>query len=377
MSTERGSMAGGEDSSGMELTPAASEALDLSADSFRHQVLQELSRTHRSSDYRIRVSDVQQAVSEIPSGLRTNRSSMYLLISAVLLCALSLVSFTITAISSLHGAAQAWAISGAGLLIGAACGGVVVLVVQEHTTSGTSLSREFLRQASALEASARQAAGKVLGEQAENSSLSRIISVLELLEIWTPEDSQAFRKLLSLRNKIVHEDYSSLPPKDITFGVSQAARLLSLIHRRMDTGEASQGRIFWKLEHGFPDGIAFEERVSNALRKASFHVLGAQQDRGYDLLVETPSGSVMVIAKYKESGDLVMDDVRRILSRQLPNINLAIVTNAQVSYAVRRFLSSSEIVGRRISVISWQPRDPDTALAESIAKAAAREFSDS
>lgn len=374
MSSECGNMGGGGDLSGMELTPAASEALDQSADSFRRQVLQELSRTHRSSNYRIRMSDVQQAVSEIPGGWQIDRSYLYLLIAAVLASAASLITLIFTSIAALNGSAKALVIGGSAFLVGIACGSVVFLVVEKRGTSRTSLSRKFLRQVSALESGARQAAEKVLGSQAEDSSLGRIISVLELLEIWTPEDSQVFRKLLSLRNRIVHEDYRSFPPRDIGAGASQAARLLDLIDRRMDTGKASQGRSLWKLAHGnFPREIAFEEQVTNALRNASFHILGVQQDRGYDLLIETPNGSVAVIVKYKEHGDLAMDD---IVGRKLPNINTVIVTSAPISEAVRRFIASSGATGLRLSAISWRPEDSDATLAESIAKAAAQEVSD-
>src|ERR1039457_2873285 len=141
----------------LELTPAASEALDLNADLFKRQVLHELSRTHSRRGYRVRVSDVQLAADQVVAkGPRSAKVVRLLTRLALILAGIALFVQTLI---SLTGVGQSWVVSAAALLTGISTGTATVLVIQEFRgrRKETTASRGFLWEIQALEWSARQA----------------------------------------------------------------------------------------------------------------------------------------------------------------------------------------------------------------------------
>jgi uncharacterized protein YoaH (UPF0181 family) len=355
----------------LELTPAASEALDLNADLFKRQVLHELSRTHSRRGYRVRVSDVQLAADQVVAkGPRSAKVVRLLTRLALILAGIALFVQTLI---SLTGVGQSWVVSAAALLTGISTGTATVLVVQEFRgrRKETTASRGFLWEIQALEWSARQAVKQVLGREAENASLARVLSALEILEVWTPEDSQVFRRLLFLRNSLVHEDSRILSSDDIGFGLSQASRLSDLIRRgekalKTETGQGLLGSSSWLRRAA----STYEERVAHALREASFEVVGAQGDYGYDILTETPSGSLAIVIKHRDGGTLEIGDLRQFAPGRLPNMTAALVTNVPLSDSATNYLRSLESLANRVIVVPWLEEESDSKLVERILRAA-------
>jgi hypothetical protein len=371
MSTENAAASARSEVEELDLTPAASEALDINADSFKRQVLIELSRRHRDPDSKVRMSDVQLAVAQIVAdGPKNIKIVPRLIRLALTLTVLTLIAQTLI---GLHGTTQSWIISGAALLAGISTGTTMVIVVQDvrrRRRESPAASQEFLREILSLEWSARRVVAQALGDGAEKSSLGRIISALEILDIWTPEDSQVFRRLLFLRNSLVHEDSRILSQEDIGFGLSQAARLLSLIRRGQKAVEVSGGKDYL-TPYRRRSAISFEERVAHALRQASFDVVSAQRDYGYDLLTETPAGSVAIVTRYRNDGFLEVADIVQSLQRKSPDVTMALVTNAPLSPSAIRYLASPNVANRPPIVISWLEGESNEKLVQSIMHAAA------
>lgn len=378
MSTEDLS-ADGIDLGDLDLTPAASEALDINAQSFKQQVLRELSATHRRQGERIRLSDVQVAVEQVAGP--SERWARLFPVFVWVIVALTGIALIIPAILiQVGGTSRSWIVGGAGLLVGVSVGTTIALLLQVERLrkrNSSYASQEFLRGISSLERSARQAVTQVLGDDPDSLSLSRVLSALETLDIWTPDDSQIFRRLLLLRNSLVHEESSALPPDSISYGVSQTNRLARLIRHGVETIEADE------LDKARPlalrlssihrrSALAFEERVAYALRQASFDVVTAQRDFGYDLLVETPRGSLAVVVKYREDGNLTAGDILPVLRKRLPAVPVAVVSNASISEAMRKTIASEGPRGQQyITLISWREGAKDAELIEKVSEAAA------
>jgi hypothetical protein len=356
-------------SNDLELTPAASEALELNTDLFRRQVLQELSRTHRRRGYRVRVSDVQVAADQVAAeGPRS--VSVRLLTRLALILAFG--TLFVQLLIGLNIADKAWTISAAALLTGISTGTATVLVVQEFRgrRKETSASMGFLWDVQALEWSARQTVKGILGPEAETASLARVLSALEILEVWTPEDSQVFRRLLFLRNSLVHEDSRVLSADDIGFGLSQASRLSDLLRRSHRTLKSKSAQVSSERAALIRRAASvYEERVANALREASFRVLGAQGDYGYDLLTDTPIGSLAIVIRYQSEGLIGKVDLERIDQRQLPDIPVVLVANVRLSLEAERYLGSPDS-SHKVTVVVWRESESDKSLIESISRAA-------
>lgn len=363
-------------SSDLDLTPAASEALDINADLFRRQVLQELSRTHKRSGYRVRVSDVQQAADKIVAeGPRYPRVVRLLARLAFILAGLTLVVQVLIQNSETH---KSWIFSLAAALAGISTGIALVLLIQDsriRRREGTASSMEFVREVQSLEWSARRLAKQALGRAAENASLARILSAMEVLEVWTPDDSQIFRKLLSLRNSLVHEDSRVLSREDITFGLTEASRLSDLLRRGAKAMEGSGERHAREPRLGprYP-AFVYEERIVSILRDASFEVIPVQGDYGYDLLVETPRGSVALVIIYRDRGTLGEDVVRQLIDADLPMMAVALVTNVSLSRSAIRYLESLERDSGSMSAFQWSEEEPDDSLIQSIMTAAGNDY---
>jgi hypothetical protein len=352
------------------LTPAASEALDLNADLFKRQVLLELSR--KPTGHRARVSDVQQAVDRVAGDGKRYANMASLLARFAVLLSAGTLAFQILIQAKLS--ERDWAVGLAAVLVGISTGTTIVMLIQE----GRRRSRErrvsaggFLREIQTLEWSARRIAVLALGENSEAASLRRIISVLEMLDVWTPEDSQIFRRLLSIRNKIVHEYSGSLSPAETTFGLSQAARLSKLIRaRERELAHSSERISVWSHRSPRRAALSYEERVASALRRASFDVMGAQGEHDYDLLAETPRGTVAIIIKYRSGDCLEIGDIFLAAKKGPHGLPLIIITNAQLSAAAVDYLASPDVTSALVRVISWSEDEPDDVLVERVLRAA-------
>jgi hypothetical protein len=372
MSTEKIHAEGSSDM-GVELTPAASEVLDLSADGFRRQILNELSRAHGRSGYPIRAADVRAAIDEVSSTeYRRSKLSSRLVIVALLLATLALgVQFAVLG----SGASQlAWASALGASLAGASTGIAAVYASRElrRRHSNTLLSEMFLQQFSALEGAARQVATQAF-DLAENASLGRVIQILELLDIWTSEDSQAFRRLLSSRNSLVHEYVRSLSADDMRYGLTQVTRLSHLVDVWMGQfNKTSEAAHIWRARTRRRSGLAYEERIANALRQASLEVTSTSIDRGYDLFVDTPAGGLALIVKHRDWGVLDVSTLRSMLINihLLPLIPVAVVTNVGISKAAFDYVQSTILRDRPIAIVLWRDDDPEIKLVQQVEQAA-------
>jgi pimeloyl-ACP methyl ester carboxylesterase len=350
------------------LTPAASEALELNADLFKRQVLHELSRRYKNPGYRVRVSDVQGAVAQVAAAGPRNLKVVPLV--AKVAVSLSMATLVIQVIIQSKLNSRAWGIGVAAVLVGVSTGATVVMLFQEarrRRLDRAVASGGFLREIQALEWAARRIAEQAIGDSAKTSSLLRILSALEVLAVWTPEESQTFRELLSIRNAIVHEDARGLSPAEINFGLSQTARLSGLIRARKKELEHAP-------ERGRPRSsraaLSYEERVVSALHGASFSVIDAQGAHKYDLLAETSAGTVAIVVEYRKGDSLEIDDLLPVAAKRPVGVPIVVVTDASPSPTARKYLKSPDALAAQINVVTWLPDEPEAALVKRIKRAA-------
>lgn len=368
MSTGKASVLGAGSFREPELTPAASETLDRNVASIRQQILRELAREYRDPDHRIRTSDVESAVNSI-SAFATSRirASSRITKLAIFLAAVCLAGQIVILIS---GSRETWLISAVAAMAGATAGTAFVLVMQDvrrrRRRSRTSL-HEFLRAFDALEDDVRRHARELLGDSADIAGLGRAISAVELMQLWTPEDSQEFRRVLAMRNSIVHEDSHQFSANDIATAFSQMARLTSLLDGGSEV--SAKGKLADLTENRA--ARVFEDRVANALRRAGFSVSVAQGEPDYDLLAEKSGTLKKVAVKYRKSGLLTVQDVADIAEKAEPGAATIVITNVPVSPYTFSYLELSANTRGTISIMTWPDVSNPEPLVDAVTAAAA------
>jgi hypothetical protein len=363
MSADKGSALYAEPTDEPELTPAASEKLDQNVEYVRRQILREISRQSGYSGYQARVSDVESAVNRISFFDSASRIVSRTTILAITLAVTSL-AFQLFQIKR----QSVWLGSGVALLVGITTGTTVVVIIQEIRRRRRISSvpvQEFLNACAGLENSMREHARELLGSVAENAGLGRVISAVELLQLWTPEDSQAFRRVLAIRNSIVHEDNHAISSEIIASAFSQLARLSSLLDSGTPPGPKRRMKDFAASRAA----LAFEERVTNALRRAGVGVSTAQGDVGYDLLAGKSESLKRVVVKYRQSGLLTVNDVSNLPDQSQANICAVVVTNAAISPYVYEYLDLTygDSAEKQLMVVRWQNSEDTGALVQAIA----------
>jgi hypothetical protein len=347
-----------------ELTPAASEKLDQNMATVRLQILREISRQYGASDHRARASDVDSAVSRIGF---FGSASRIVSRTTVLAIALASVSLLAQVLSQIIKPGKPWLVTGVALLVGITSGTTLVVIIQETRRRKRIASvsgQEFIHAFNRLEDSMRNHARELIGP-ADSTSLGRVISAMELLQLWTPEDSQIFRRLLSTRNSIVHEDGRVMSAETIASAFSKVARLSSLL----DISEGSSSRHPIKELATNRAALSFEESVSNALRQAGISVVRAQGDVSYDLLAGKSDLLKRVVIKHRQRGILTVNDIEDTVDHSPSSIPTVIVTNAAISPYVLEYLelardSSSD--KRDILAIRWQNNNDTATLVQAI-----------
>jgi hypothetical protein len=348
-----------------ELTPAASETLDQNIEFVRAQILHEISRKTGRSGYRARASDVDSAVRQISFFDSASRIVPRTTVFAVILSSASLL---VQVTWQLAGSRTAWLDTGVALLVGTASGTAIVVVIQEirrHRRLAIEPAREFLRACAGLEDSMRTRARELVGPIADNTSLGRVISALELLQLWTPEDSQAFRRILATRNTIVHEDSRAISSTEIAFAFSGTSRLYSLLSG--DRSRETKNPL--KEIAASRAALSYEERIANTLRRAGIRVSSVQRDAGYDFMAWKADMLTRVIVKYRHSGILTVSDVNRTADQSPSDIASLIVTNVEISPYVNEYLEllrGQHIDMKQIAAVRWQSSDDTGALVKAM-----------
>jgi hypothetical protein len=347
-----------EKSADLELTPAASERLDQNVELVRQQLLREMSRQHSGSGYRVRASDVDSALNEIGivgTSMRTVRSVAWL---AAGIAAAGLITALIGQVSKPR---VLWPLVGAALAAGVASGTTLAIIGLETMRRRLNLSRssrQFVNTFDALESAMRQQSQRLMGAAAESASLGRVISAVELLQLWTWEDSREFRRLLAVRNAIVHEDSRTVSAPRLSTGSEQMARLSDLLTAH-DSG--GSGRIRDIANHR--TARAFTDRVASALREAGVDVIPTHGDVYYDLLARSAGIARRIVIKYRRSGLLSVDDINDVVEEPDEDTETWIVTNVAVSpYAEEYVQLAHDSSGRRrkITIVSWADDYPAT-----------------
>jgi hypothetical protein len=354
-----------------ELTPAASEALDQNVENIRLQILREIARVYRDPGHRVRTADVESAMNSVTAFDAPSRFGASL--KTMLAIFLAVVTLVVELVTQISKSSETWFTTAVALMVGVTTGTGLVIVVQEtrrrRRRSHASL-HEFLRTFGAMEDAVRDHARELLGGIADNASLGRAISAIELMQLWTPEDSQIFRRLLAVRNAVVHEESRDLPVREVAAGFSQMARLTSLLESASVTGTRSKLADFTESRAA----LVFEERVAHALRRAAVSVATVQSDSGYDLLIERSDIVRKVIIKYRKSGLLAVHDIADVVEKVKPGIATTIVTNAAVSPYVNEYLELSRDDGgdtKQISIVSWRDQADKERLVYAIMAVAA------
>jgi hypothetical protein len=366
MNADKGSALHAESFSKPELTPAASEKLDQSIEYVRLQILREISRKYRDSGHRARASDVDSAVSRISVFDSASRFGPYTTILAIALGSFTLL---VQVLSQIVRPNELSLNSGVSLLVGITSGTTVVLVIQESRRRKRMASgslQELLHAFILLEDSMRKHARELIGPAADNASLGRVISALELLQLWTPEDSHVFRRLLGIRNTIVHEDSQAISADKVASAFSKIARLSSLLDSD-ESSDVSKHRI--KDFAANRAALSFEERVTNALRRAGIDVSSAQGNVDYDLLAGKSDLFKRIVIKYRRAGLLTVNDINDIVERLQHNVATIIVTNAAISPYVYEYLDltqSNSESGKQVVVMRWQNNENTNALVHAI-----------
>jgi hypothetical protein len=340
------------------LTPAASEKLEQNMETLRLQILREVARKSKGSGARARASDVDSAVSRILLfGSSAARIRFFWPASV-------LVITVINVLAQLHavkiGDTQLIYV-GLPVIAGIATSVALILVVQDArrgNRSGTSSATELLHAFEKLENSMRKSSQELLGPIADDTSLGRVISAVELLQLWTPEDSSSFRRVLGTRNSIAHEEHLQVSPEEMAYAYSQIARLSDLLDKNVS------GRL-----RGIATNLWYEERVSNSLRRAGLSVSRAQGDPGYDFLAGKSDILKAVVCKYRSSGLLTVNDVTDTVDKLGSAIGIVVVTNAEISPYVHEYIMlTREQAGREkwMSIVPWRDISDTRALVDVI-----------
>jgi hypothetical protein len=241
---------------------------------------------------------------------------------------------------------------GAALVGGIATSVAFMLVVQDsrrRKRSMTSAAAELLHSFARLENSMRRSSQELLGPIADDTNLGRIISALELLQLWTPEDSYSFRRLLGTRNSIAHEDHLQVSSEEVASAYSQIARLSDLLD--MDTSGRLKGLAV------SASALWYEERIQNSLRRVGLSVSRAQGDPGYDFLAGKSDTLKRVVCKYRSSGLLTVNDVSETVERLDSAIGTVVVTNAEISPYVHEYIMLTKMQAGRenwIKIVRWR-----------------------
>jgi hypothetical protein len=350
-----------------ELTPAASEILDRNVEGIRRQILREIARVYlREPGYRARAADVESAVHNIAAFDAVSRpsGSRWATRLAIGLAAASL-SVQLAVLATKSG--QAWLIAAGALMVGTTTGVAAILVMQESRQRRLRSQRsanEFLQSFDTLESAVRDRARELLGDGAETGSLGRAISAVELIQLWTPEDSQAFRRIIAIRNSIVHEVNREPPVDEIAAGFSHMARLATLLRIK------PAGTIRSKLSelNDVRAARVFAERVANTLRQAGLYTTPAQGDPGYGFLAGRSDSLKRVVIKFRRSGLLKADDVSEIAENAKPGMVTLVVTNVEISpYALDQIeLSGKSHTQNSVSVFSWPDQSDPAPLVKAV-----------
>jgi hypothetical protein len=351
-----------------QLTPAASEKLEQNIEYVRAQILREISRLSDDSGHLARASDVESAVSRIRFFDSASKYAPRLvLISTIASICAVLGQITVVALSK-----DAAHINGLAVLIGVTAGATTtaatLLIIQEFKRYRRVMSAsegEFLQAFVQLENRMRKDAQELLGPVADSTGLGRVISAVELLQLWTPEDSLAFRQLLGIRNSIVHEDTRDISAEKIAESFSKVARLSALLET--DASSGARRKINEVVANRA--ALSYEERVANALRRAHLDVSSTQGDVGYDLLVGRSDFLKRIVFKYRRSGLLTVNDISDVVDDLDSLIGTVVITNVEISPYVDEYLGlTQESSGNAetISVVSWRNDEDTNSLVDII-----------
>lgn len=367
MSTNEGSEIRVSAYRGLRLTPAASEKLEQKIEDLRAQILREIERQYSDPDRRVKVSDIDTAVGRIRVLSPASKYSSLVTFGSALSACTILIQIIVLAVSS-----KLMHFSGAPLLAGISAGtaatGTTLLLAQELRRSRRLMSAsrsEFIRAFVRVEDRMRINAQELLGSAAKSASLGRIISAIELLQLWAPEDSCTFRHLLGIRNSIVHEDNRNISAEKITEAISEISRLYRLLEN--DASSRVGRRVKEVTENTV--ALSYEELVANALRKAHLEVSVARKDAGYDLLAGRCDSLKKVVVKYRSSGLLTVNDVSGVADQSSSTIGTVIVTNAKTSPNVLEYLDLEKWYFKNqtdIEIVSWRDGDDISPLVRAI-----------
>ncbi len=241
------------------MTAAAEELLELHVNDARARVLREAQRIHApvSYDSRIDAAEVQAALSRIqaadrsspqlslkmlPDLARTSSGPMYVFLLGMILTAVSAIaalSLTVaTLVADPHDSKVSDSLTN--LVIGILAGIVAMLVsclvceVLRYYRSrlrreSSAASREFVRQLAVIEGRATRIAAQLSETGRTVLPLRAALNALEHAGVWRPEDVEIFRRLLSLRNSVVHEESLTLGEYDLAYALAESARLEDLL----------------------------------------------------------------------------------------------------------------------------------------------------
>ncbi|GAA0273199.1 hypothetical protein GCM10009539_70790 [Cryptosporangium japonicum] len=227
-------------------------------------------------------------------------------------------------------------------------------------------SEEFIANFAKLESRARDLAGRILGEPGESLPLDRALSALLVLPSWTDSDTHVFRRILALRNALIHDEIHTLSTYQLTFGMVESERLLRIL------GAAQLPKVASRTSGPTStDAFSFENRV-RVMLISSFPSAVIEQvatDGEIDLVLSTDKGSVGIIVKYKKDGILTRDDIQRAISTASKSPHrIALITNAELSDGAREWLLATSAGRKRLHIMRWSGDAYDRSPAEAIGK---------
>lgn len=344
----------------LELTPAASERLDRNVERVRQEILREISRRHRGSDYRARASDVDNALNDLASRYAPSRTIWW---AAWIAAGIATVGLVTALVGQVGRPEKLWPAISAALAAGIASATTLAIVglwAMRRRGNLSMSSRQFVAAFDVLESGMRQQSRELMGSTADVAGLGRVISAVELLQLWTPEDSQEFRRLLVLRNAIVHDDRRSVYAKSMATGFDEMAHLSRLL-----TANDSDASRRMKDITTHRTARAFTDRVASALREAGIDVISAHDDVYYNFIASSAGLAKRIVVKYRKLGPLSVHDIADVVDKSDPDAETWIITNAAVSpYAEEYVQLARDPSGRdrTITIVSWQDDYPPTLL---------------
>lgn len=332
------------------LTPAARELVESYLSEYRASLLSDASHFSRSAGD-IRVDDVVKAAELARSQRSSTRRSLIVVTATGILGVLAGVLVNLLASPSSD--AGSLGLTSLVVAVAALLTAISTTVVASRSLRMSGADRalklaELVDEVGATESLVRRVAKDRAG--VDDNSLLTVLSALERAAILSEADVDEFRRVMSLRNSIVHQRSIRLPAE------AQAEALASMRELRSKLNGALRRE---PDEHLIEMRRAkeYEQRVIDAL--SDVVIEGAQLapvagDKGVDAVIDHPRASVFVAIQY-QAKPMTFVQMANVVSRSAAS-PLLLVVNVEPGLKARSYLDDF----KNVRLVLWQsPEDND------------------